>query len=126
MLIQDFYLFVLLYLAHKAPNTTIAEFANTVDPDETAHPGGGGGHLLVNSVPMREQRTAKLTLNDVFDILKLIPLFTLSSQKVNLSNVVNSNAYSLILQPFVKHILFSYKNSIFPTLNDDSTVHCPA
>ena len=24
-------------LTHKAPNTTIAEFANTVDPDETAH-----------------------------------------------------------------------------------------
>ena len=52
-------------------------------------PGGGGGRLLVNRVPMREQRTAKLTLNGVFDILKLIPLFTLSSQKVTLSNVVN-------------------------------------
>ena len=25
------------FLAHKAPNTTIAEFANTVDPDEMAH-----------------------------------------------------------------------------------------
>ena len=24
-------------LARKAPNTTIADFANTVDPDETAH-----------------------------------------------------------------------------------------
>ena len=24
-------------LIHEAPNTTIAEFANTVDPDETAH-----------------------------------------------------------------------------------------
>ena len=24
-------------LTHKAPNTTIAEFANTADPDETAH-----------------------------------------------------------------------------------------
>ena len=24
-------------LSCKAPNTTIAEFANTVDPDETAH-----------------------------------------------------------------------------------------
>ena len=24
-------------LIHKAPNTTIAEFTNTVDPDETAH-----------------------------------------------------------------------------------------
>ena len=40
-----------------------------------------GGRLLVNCVPMREQRTAKLTLNGVFDILKLIPLFTVSSQK---------------------------------------------
>ena len=31
---------VILYfqvLTLKAPNTTIAEFANTVDPDETAH-----------------------------------------------------------------------------------------
>ena len=26
-----------VFLAHKAPNTTIDEFANTVDPDETAH-----------------------------------------------------------------------------------------
>ena len=49
----------------------------------------GGGRLLVNCVPMREQRTAKLTLNSVFKILKLIPLFTVSSQKVTLSNVVN-------------------------------------
>ena len=91
--------------------------------------GSQGGRLLVNRVPMREQRAAKLTLNGVFDILKLVPLFTLSGQKVTLSNVVNYNAYSLILQPFVKfvkHIPFSYKNSIFPTLNDDSAVHCPA
>ena len=51
--------------------------------------GGGGGRLLVNRVPMREQRTVKFTLNGVFDILKLIPLFTLPSQKVTLSNVVN-------------------------------------
>ena len=54
-----------------------------------ALPGWGGGHLLVNCVPMREQRTTKLTLNSVFDILKLIPLFTISSQKVTISNVVN-------------------------------------
>ena len=51
--------------------------------------GGGGRRSLVNCVPMREQRTAKLTLNSVFDILKLIPLFTWSSQKVTLSNVEN-------------------------------------
>ena len=25
-----------MFFTHKAPNTTIAEFANTVDPDETA------------------------------------------------------------------------------------------
>ena len=51
--------------------------------------GGGEGRLLVNRVPLREQRTAKLTVNGVFGILKLVPLFTLSSQKVTLSNVVN-------------------------------------
>ena len=28
---------MLSYLTLKAPNTTIAEFANTADPDETAH-----------------------------------------------------------------------------------------
>ena len=38
---------------------------------------------------MREQRTANLTLNSVSDILKLISLFTVFSQKVTLSNVVN-------------------------------------
>ena len=47
------------------------------------------GRLLVNCVPIREQRTAKLTLNSMSDILKLIPLFTVSSQKVTVSNVVN-------------------------------------
>ena len=26
-----------IHLNHKVPNTIIAEFANTVDPDETAH-----------------------------------------------------------------------------------------
>ena len=51
--------------------------------------GGGGGRLLVSRVPMREQRTAKFTLNGVFDILKLVPLFILSRQNVTLSNVVN-------------------------------------
>ena len=48
-----------------------------------------GRRFLVNCVPMREQRTAKLTLNSVSYILKLIPLFSVSSQKVTLSNVVN-------------------------------------
>ena len=87
------------------------------------------GRLLVNCVPMREQRTAKLTLNSVFDILKLIPLFTVSSQKVTISNVVNLNAYFLTYATSFKNcknIPFSYKNSIFPTLNDDSAAHCPA
>ena len=28
--------FFFLNLTHKMPNTTVAEFANTVDPDETA------------------------------------------------------------------------------------------
>ena len=27
----------IVWLTRKAPNTTIAEFANTVDPDEMAH-----------------------------------------------------------------------------------------
>ena len=49
---------------------------------------------------MHEQRTTKITLNSVFDILKLIPLFTVSSKKVTLSNVVNQIAYSLILLQF--------------------------
>ena len=48
-----------------------------------------GGRLLVNCVPMREQMTTKITLNSVFDTLKLISLFTVSSQKVTLSNSVN-------------------------------------
>ena len=88
-----------------------------------------GGRLLVNCVPMREQRTAKLTLNSVFNILKLIPLFTVSSKKVTLSYVIDLNAYSLTSATFCKickNIPFSYKNSIFPTLNDDSAAHCPA
>ena len=77
---------------------------------------GGGGGLLVNCVPMREQRTAKVTLNSVFDVLKLIPLFTVSSQKVTLSNVVNLNAHFLTSAAFCKickNTPFSNKNSNF-------------
>ena len=88
-----------------------------------------GGRLLVNWVPMREQRTAKLTLNSVFNILKLIPLFTVSSQKATLSNAVIKTHTLILLQPFpevVKNIPFALKNGIFPTaLNDDSAGHCP-
>ena len=88
----------------------------------------GAGCLLVKCVPMREQRTAKLTLSSLFDILKLIPLFTEASQKVTLSNIVNYNAFSLTSATFCKickkHTLF-LQNSIFPTLHDDSAAHCP-
>ena len=36
-------------LTLKAPNTTIAEFANTVDPDETAH--NEPSHLDLQCLP---------------------------------------------------------------------------
>ena len=36
-------------LTHKAPNTTIAEFANAVDPDETAH--NEPSHLDLKCLP---------------------------------------------------------------------------
>ena len=41
--------------------------------------GGGGGGLAGQLCTMREQKTAKLTRNSVFDILNLIPLFTVLS-----------------------------------------------
>ena len=50
---------------------------------------------------MLSQRTAKFTLNSVFNILKLIPPFTESSQQVALSNIVKYHAYSLISATFV-------------------------
>ena len=50
----------------------------------------GGGHLLVSRVPVREQKTAKLTLNSVFEILNLIPLFTILSLKCNPFHCVQS------------------------------------
>ena len=60
--------------------------------------------LLVNCVPMREQRTAKLTLKSVFDILKLTTFFLVSSQKVTLSDEVNLNAYSFTSATFCKKL----------------------
>ena len=42
-----------------------------------------GIHFLVNFVPMREQKPSKLTINSVFDILNLIPLFTVLALKLN-------------------------------------------
>ena len=47
--------------------------------DARKNPEGRG--LLVNCEPMREQKIAKLILNSLFSILKLIPLFTGSGQK---------------------------------------------
>ena len=78
---------------------------------------GSGGRLLVDCVPIREQSSAKLTLNNVFVILKLIPLFTESGQKVTLSNVANYKTYSLTSAAYVcctntVHINF-YKSTVF-------------
>ena len=36
-------------LTHKAPNTTIAEFANTIDPDEATH--NAPSHLDLQCLP---------------------------------------------------------------------------
>ena len=41
--------FLQIKLTHKAPNTTIAEFANTVDPDETGH--NEPSHLDLQCLP---------------------------------------------------------------------------
>ena len=41
--------FQILQLTLKAPNTTIAEFANTADPDETAH--NEPSHLDLQGLP---------------------------------------------------------------------------
>ena len=107
---------------------------------------------------MREQRATKITLNSVFNILKLIPLFTVSKSKpfqcCQLKRILSNTSATFVyctdtvyigkilhlfrssvttrhplLQPFsklVKNIPFSYKNSIFPTLSDNSAAHCPA
>ena len=40
---------MLIYLTRKTPNATIAEFANTVDPDETAH--NEPSHLDLQCLP---------------------------------------------------------------------------
>ena len=47
-------------------------------------------------------------LNSVFSILKLIPLFTVSDQKVTLSNLVNYKAYSLTSSAFA-----CYTNTVY-------------
>ena len=57
----------------KVTDVSIGCHIHNLQEIESPEPGGGGGRLLVNCVPMREQRTAKLALNSVFDILKLIP-----------------------------------------------------
>ena len=35
--LQNESMIMMIVITHKAPNTTIAKFAKTVDPDETAH-----------------------------------------------------------------------------------------
>ena len=39
------------HLTHKAPNTTIAEFANTVDPDRTNEPSSHPCYLDLQCLP---------------------------------------------------------------------------
>ena len=53
-------------------------------------PRGGGGGALAGQLctDARTKDYKNYPKNSVFDILKLIPLLTVSSQKVTLSNVV--------------------------------------
>ena len=53
---------VLLRLLTQAFNCSCSRFPSTILTR-------GEGRLLVNGVPVREQRTVKLTLNSVFNIL---------------------------------------------------------
>ena len=77
-----------MYAVQCLKNVTCADHYAYMPMHYADVPGGKGGPFLVNCVPMHEQRTAKLTLlNSVY--LKLIPLFTVSCQKVTLSNEVN-------------------------------------
>ena len=46
---QGAYEYHQFFLIPKAPNTTIADFANTVDPDETAH--NEPSHLNLQCLP---------------------------------------------------------------------------
>ena len=94
-------------------------------------PGGGGGACWSTVYRWVNKGPQKLTLNSLFDILKLILLFAVASQKLTLSNVLNYNAFSLDSATFCTickktHTLFLQKNCIFPTLNDNSAAHCPA
>ena len=46
----------------------LAPLLNNRNSDCSYSPGGGGGHSLVSSVPMRDQRIVEHTLNSVIDI----------------------------------------------------------
>ena len=50
---------------------------------------GRSRRLLVSCKPMREKKTAKLTINSVFVILNLILLFIVLSLKGSLSKITN-------------------------------------
>ena len=80
--------YVYLYAQKSIIKAGNNKFQDLINAHRKLRP-GERGRLLVNLVPMREQRTTKIFLKSVFDNLKLIPLFTVSSQKVTLSNVVN-------------------------------------
>ena len=51
-----------------------------------------GGHSLVSSVPMRDQRIVEHTLNSVIDILNLTPLFTVFALKCDPFHCVPSKS----------------------------------
>ena len=51
-----------------------------------------GGHSLVSSVPMRDQRIVEHTLNSVIDIYNLTPLFTVFALKCDPFHCVPSKS----------------------------------
>ena len=92
-------------------------------------PGGGGGCLASNWVPMLEQRIDERTLNSVFQISVKTILFAVFFEKLLLFTALLilttlNTEWFFPLRP--EKLTLFYKRCIFPTPNDDSAAHCPA
>ena len=88
-------------------------------------PGGGGGGLADQLSTDRKTYPKQCVRHFEIDTP-----FHCTQSKSNLFQCCKLKCLlSYCCQPFVnfvKNIPFSYKNRIFPTLKDDSAVHCPA
>ena len=107
-------------------NDIEAKLPSTLDPGA----GGGGGGALAGQpridVWTKDRKTYPKRCVRHFEIDTPFHFVQSKINPFQCSKLKRILSYSATFCKLCKTYTFSYKNSIFPTLNDDSAAHCPA